>query len=404
LSSSTRVHRAIFCLLALTLVAVVTSVHLGRWPGSAEFAGLDFYDYYFAGVAVRRGASPYDVALAESLARQAGVALRVGSDFIYPPWFAAAMTLFTALSPRAAFALWSCGLFASLMATLWLLRARSGPWLTVALVAATPSVFCFFVGQVNHYVLLLVTAAWTLRRSRPIVAGALLGWAGAIKLAPLVLLAAACRRERARTWLGAGVVLTLCALMGAVALPGENTRWLTRVLPATGVLTAETAHFLNQGIAGFFARTLLANEWTTPWITPPLATVRALSSLTRLALVAMAALFALWIGQRRPEESWRAWSALVAVSVLVSPLAWEGTHVMVLFSLALSAGRVPKWLTMAVFALWAIERAIDLFARAPAVAAAVRSYTIVSSCLVWTTLALLVAIVAPVARRQRVAT
>lgn len=388
-----RTRAAIFALLSAVLVAVVASVHLGRWPGSAAFAGLDFYDYYFAGVAVRRGASPYDVALAESLARDAGVAFRAGSDFIYPPWFALAFAPLSVLSPRTAFALWSLASIASYLLVLRALHDRRASWLTVALVAATPSVFSLFVGQVNHFVLLAVTVAWTYRRSRPAVTGALLGLVAAIKLAPIVLLAAACRRERARTWSAAAAVLIVCAVAGAVGLPGENTRWLSRVLPQASELTAATAHFLNQGIAGFFARSLLVNEWTTPWTTLSLSSVRALSLVVRASLVLATTLYAAWISERRPAEAWRAWSALVAVSVLVSPLAWEGTHAMVIFSLALAARRVSLGVSIAVFTSWAIERAIDLFFGTRFVADAVRSHTIVSSCLVWATLGLLFAIV-----------
>lgn len=391
---------ALFVLLSLVLAAVVTSVHALRWPGSAEFSGLDFYDFYFAGVAVRRGASPYDVALAESLAREASVAFRPGSDFIYPPWFALAIAPLTVLSPRAAFAVWSVGLFVAYCATLWLLGARHRPWLAALLVGATPSVFCFFVGQINHYVLLTVALAWTLRRTRPWASGALIGAAAAVKLAPFIVLFAMPRAQRGRAWLGAIVALTLAAAVGALALPGESTRWFTEVLPKTNALTAESAHFLNQGIAGFFARSLLENTWTTAWTALAPRAVATLSLCARLAFVSATCAFALFVTQRRPTHGWRAWSALVIASVLASPLAWEGTHVMIVFALMLSAGRVHRAITAFVFVTYCLERAIDLTIRSPSTAELVRTSTLVSSCAVWACLLLLAAIVAPALRHS----
>ncbi len=390
---------ALFVLLSLVLAAVVTSVHLLRWPGSTVFSGLDFYDFYFAGVAVRRGASPYDATLADALARQASVAVRPGSDFIYPPWFALAIAPLTVLSPRVAFAVWSVGLFVAYCATLWLLGARHRPWLAALLIGATPSVFCFFVGQINHYVLLAVALAWALRRTRPWASGALIGAAAAVKLAPFIVLLAMPRAQRGRAWAGALAALLVAAAVGLVALPGESTRWFTEVLPKTNALTADSAHFLNQGIAGFFARSLLENTWTRPWVALAPRSVATLSLLARLVFVAATCGFALFVTQRRPAHGWRAWSALVIASVLASPLAWEGTHVMIVFALMLSAGRVHRAITASVFVTYCAQRAIDLTIRSPSTAELVRTSTLVSSCATWACLLLLAAIVAPTLRR-----
>jgi hypothetical protein len=340
-------------------------VHARVVPAVDAYAGVDFYDYYFAARAWRAGASPYDSAANQGLARDARVPSIAGSDYLYPPWFAVALGPLTVLPPRAAFALWTLASLLALGLALHHLRARRLPWMTAAVLLMPPTLFSLAVGQVNHLLLALLACAWAFRARKPGLAGALIGVAGAIKLAPLLVLLACPRRHRMAAARGAAGAFAVALIGGEVLAPGELRRWAFEALPRATVFSADRAHPVNQGVQALLARTFVSNAWTSPLVVLPTHVVGVVAALVAVLVVALVGFRALSLVARGRGETWRAWASLVTVSVLASPLAWEGTFALLAMPILLAARRVDARLLGGSVALFVLQRALDGFAHAP---------------------------------------
>lgn len=334
-------------------------------PSLRAVAGVDYYDYHFAGRAVLAGLSPYDAAWARAQAMQASVPVIANSDFIYPPWFAAAMVPFALLPLQLGFATWYAF---SAVAMQWIagqLGGRRRPiwWLMITFV---PAWFTLVVGQVNLLLVALLTLAWLRREARPSLAGVALGVAAAIKFAPGLLIVVALLQGRRRLALTAAGTIALLLVAGECAAPGSTKVYFGQILPGVGALPVRYAHPVNQGLGGAILRLCTPNPWTIPAVTWSTAQCARLVT----AGIALAATWVLLIVARHrrpdPRTEARTWALAIAVALVSAPVAWESTYVWLLLPLGLTLGlpgatRPAAILTGAIVA----QRLLDPFAHTP---------------------------------------
>lgn len=331
-----------------------------------QFAFLDFYDYYFASLAISRSISPYENTVIEDWVRAANVPYITGSDYIYPAWVAWVLQPLLLFTPRTAAAVWfvlSAGLL------LFILKQLVPDRLGMALLAGLlfpPTLFTLFVGQINIFLLALLVAAWLLRDSRPLLGGLALGLVTAVKLGPGLLLPLLLWMRRTTMAVGAAITCVLAILLGELGAPGSTVRYVTKVIPELATPSARHAHPVNQSLTAVLIRHLMPNAWTQPVTSAP-SLVRPLSGLVAGLLLGLCVVAAYRAGADRRAQERRLWAAGVSLIVVLSPLAWESLFVLLLLPLALlrQEGIRPWWL-VCIWLLFVLQRVLDPFVNQPA--------------------------------------
>lgn len=233
------------------------------------------------------------------------------------PHVAVAFVPLTALPLPAAWLAWQAVNVAAL-GLLWrLLPVRPGRLLTV-LLCLTPAVLSqVALSQVAALLAVLVTAAWLeTRRGRWLSAGVALGLAIAMKpfLVPVACWLAVSRAGR--------VAGTALATAGALTLVG--VRLLSPAAYVTWLDAARSASWavfeLNVSLFGWLARVGLGDS-PVPW-------------LTVCALVGGVTAWSAWGRLDAP-----AWVAVLAATVLLSPLGWAYYELILLGPLLLAVSR-----------------------------------------------------------------
>ena len=165
-------------------------------------------------------------------------------------------------------------------------------------------------GQFNLVLLVLLTGSWTADRSgRPLLAGALVGVATAIKLFPgFLLLYFVVRRDWKAIAAMAASLLILTGLTATVLGTAAYRDYVTEVLPRTRSMYESS--WMNASFAGFWSR--LFNPGMGRGSTLPLwdnsFVAQSAILLCRLAVVVLLAVCVLRHG-RRLIEIWRSvWS------------------------------------------------------------------------------------------------
>jgi alpha-1,2-mannosyltransferase len=191
------------------------------------------------------------------------------------------------------------------------LRSRLAVPGVVLLLFSSPLLKTLALGQVYPFLALGLVVAWiSERRDRPFVCGLALGLVVALKpsLAPVILWPLVRRRWRAfAAALGAG---TMATVVGAIVVgPGSTIDWL-RLLSNDTV----NAFWDNASLSSATARLFTENEFgqhiaTLPWMVPLAYAVGVAAILFTAARVRHGPDVALW--------------ALVAASLLASPIAWH---------------------------------------------------------------------------------
>jgi hypothetical protein len=210
-------------------------------------------------------------------------------------------------------------------------------------------------GQLTLVLVLLVTAIWALERSgRPGAAGLLLGLAAAIKLYPAYLAVFFAVRGQLRALLAAAVSLSVLTLVTAAVL-GMDTYHDYRqiVLPYLGRFQPLSYNF---SFTGFWhklfdpaAQVVLSSP---SWASPTLARWGTLLS----DLVVTVIVAALVLRARTPERRDLAFGASVTAMLLVSPITWDISLVLLLVPIAVIArntGR-SRWVPTALVLILAI--------------------------------------------------
>lgn len=292
---------------ALIAAFLLRGVLLCRLLLMAQPAGLDFLPLWT--VARIDPARAYDFAYVT--AQQAWLYVGDPRPFIYPPSALPFLRPFGALPfwvAYPAFVAMGGALF------LWASRRLGADWRL--LILPPPILLVALAGQVTFLIGGLVTAALTLK-NRPLLAGVLLGVAGAIKPQMLVLLPLALIVERNwRTFVTTGATAALIAL-GAVLLGGDWGAWLAALPRFTALVAADR---------GLVATTL------TPF---------AAWGVASLVVTVPIAAAGVWLAFRRGEAAHRV-LALLGGALLVSPYVMN-------YEIALL---VPAVLALGGLALW----------------------------------------------------
>ncbi|MGH3085768.1 MAG: glycosyltransferase family 87 protein [Rubrobacteraceae bacterium] len=220
-----------------------------------------------------------------------------------------------------------------------------GGWAVVAtglLLVSSPLLATLALGQIYAFLTLGLVAAWTFdRRGMPIASGVALGLTIAVKpsLLPLALWPLVRKRWNALiSTLVTGAVATLVAAF--VVGFGATFEWV-------GILLGSSVspYWDNASIPSAAARLFTENEYveaiaSVPWLVP-------VAYLVGLALVALTA----W--KLRDDPSLGFW-ALVAVSLLASPISWHNYLMLLAPGILLLVSRGKYLLALLLLALQTI--------------------------------------------------
>jgi hypothetical protein len=294
---------------------------------------LDFFQEYASARNYREGLSVYTVQTV-TVPCYLGFEQRQDDPFrfirinAHPPASVLLALPLTGLSYQDSFLVWNLTALAVLAAFLWLvlrqLEIPFSPWsclpLLVLLLASNPLRQQFNQGQLNTFLLLLITGAWAADRvGRPWLSGALLGLATALKLFPgFLFLYPLCRGQ----WRPlAGGVFAFFALNGlALALFGPEPYWdyFGKVIPHLGMYRDV---WLNCSLNGYWHKLFDSRSGhTIPlWQAPAVA---AAGTVASCALVVAVVAFLTRRARTRPAQD-LAFCLAINGMLLVSPITWE---------------------------------------------------------------------------------
>jgi hypothetical protein len=307
LSASSRSRLGFWLIAALIVACWIYSLPaFGR-------ARLDLQYYLVAAHRIAHGGSAY------------------GSDdgYIYPPLLAHALALLPFSVPAIAW-LWNTLLAASLLVTVWLGMRAAG--LSRYALGASALLFLFFqpaqygisVGNASLLVAGLLALAASCLFTLPILAGALVGLAAALKIIPVVILvwmAGAYVRQRDRVWLlagSAGVVVFLA-----------------------GFLTRDALTFLHAADVAIDSRALLGANFSLFCQIERVSGIR----LAGMVGLSLAAALAFLLGFQTPpgERAARSgWGIAQLIAVASAPVAWSHLFVLAFWPALLAAGSLVE--------------------------------------------------------------
>ena len=309
-----------------------------------------------------------------------------GYRYVYPPLLAILFLPLAGWAPENAALVWFLlSVLAFGGSLVWLARMpRAGPspgWKAVAVAAVVCLGFAhqgFQRGQVTHLLLgLQVGALACLLGRRFVGAGLLLGFAGALRLTPLLpaaavglgLLVHGLRAGRARPWLSFGAGLAASLALGFVVLPwlvlgpgragAVTERWLevTRDLQA-GEVDLDADYRINEWRFKNQAPRRVAATWTgwaqgadfekeRPLFGDEATLAHVDTAVAWLGLLVVLAGLGLGLtrmGDPSGPGFALAYALVLLLPVLVTRYAWPTHYLMALPALALaSAAAAPRW-------------------------------------------------------------
>ncbi len=256
--------------------------------------------------------------------------------FAYPPFAAVFLSPLAAVAPTTAVVLFTeVSLLALGAAVWWVVRPmveRHGwnpLYVWVLAVAAAfplkPVWLTIGIGQINLVLLVLVLTDFALLRGKSRFAGIGIGFAGAIKLTPLLFIVYLAVTRRWRAAFTAAASAGAATLLGFAVLPSESWRYFFGglIFDVEGISNA--ARTPNQSLSGLVARiTGEAVAPTLPWLL--------------LALPALA--FGLWQARRlfRHGNDLAGFTVIGLTTALVSPISWTHHLVWIVPALAVLLG------------------------------------------------------------------
>jgi Glycosyltransferase family 87 len=302
------------CLLAFLLLELAWIY----WVHSNEKL-IDFYAYDVASSALKQGLSPYYMSReaidAISLQRGLPASTRVPS-YLYSPFLAAVLVPLLTFSAPTAAVLWSLGSLAALTLSGMLLSQISSrrwidPTVFVLLLLMAPALTTFYAGQVNHYLLLTMTAAaWAIERGRARLVGAALAVGILVKTIPLSLVGILMLH---RQWLSLRW-LVLCALV----LAATTMAWV-----GVDPYLAYFGHAWR--LAGGGAPPMVPVNQSLAATTARLlgGTAAAGVALALSGLIGVCSLFILVRAGRHRDAMLPGIGLLMAAVALVAPISWS---------------------------------------------------------------------------------
>jgi alpha-1,2-mannosyltransferase len=289
--------------LAIGMDARFMGSTLGRISASSMDVHADFDSFWRSAEAVWEGRDPYD----------AGARL----VNLNPPFWTLLLAPFGLMEPLAAYRWFVLIMVLTAVGYMaWMageLRLRGG-WAVLAaamLLLSSPLLATLALGQLYPILALGLVASWAAeRRGRHLLSGGALGLVVAVKpsLLPVILWPAVRRRWGALVAaLASGAAATL---VGAVVLGPGTTLEYVRILLAEPLSTYWDNASLPSAAARFFTENEFARPLATlPWMVP-VAYVLGIGAIFLTAAKA------------RQDAEMGLW-ALVAASLLASPIAWH---------------------------------------------------------------------------------
>lgn len=343
-------------LLALLLIPGIflTIADLARVPRQVDFAA-----YYLAGQALRAGQDPFDATVAERLAAAAGI--REHTPYIYPPLLALVIQPLTFLEyPLAAVVWFVLSVLALILSVRLLLRflqvpARLVPYLVLPVFFVPPVHYTLELGQINHFLLLLLVAAAVEFRSRREVSvyhaalpGLLVGSAAALKVFPMglgiVFLLTADFIAFAAMLLTAGLLTAGSILYGSNAVSAID--WFQQIAPQITAERLITPN--NQSLHAVCVRLFTAHSFEAVPLSDSLSTtvtVRPLvqapnyASMVATPLSAAVIIITMWalFAQRHsmsPLTHTTRFALMLTATLIVLPVVWDHYYVLLLLPIA----------------------------------------------------------------------
>lgn len=323
---------------------------IALWPPSIP---MDFFQEWSSAHEVLAGRTAYPD-LEEAVPRLLGVSLDPSSESVRvnahpPPAILLGLPL-GYLDYPTAMAIWRAVTFGLILACTMLLGREVGTLPAplrppasigaVLLLTSAPVALTIFHGQLHAVLLALILGAWWAdRHERQSMAGVLLGVAGAIKLTPILLLGYFLVRGRWRA-VAAGVLAFLAVNALTLAILGPA------VLRDYGNAMPRVAHFrsgrTNASLPAFWAKLFdpAPGRPIVPIVRSP--EVDKIGSLISVTAVAAIAAVVIRRARSRAEQD-RAFALAVTAFVLVGPLTWEHTLLLLMLPLTLLACDWPGW-------------------------------------------------------------
>jgi hypothetical protein len=311
---------------------------------------VDFAAYYVAARAMHMGLSPYDPRVADSIATSAGITER--TPYIYPPLLARAIEPLAAFQYDAAARVWLALSIAALVLALYLLAQhihlrRRLLLVAIPLVMFTPAVhYTLELGQINHFLLLMMTTA--VLTSSPILSGALIGVAGALKVYPLALGAVFLLEWNVIALGGTVISAALLTALGSLGTSADSSvvYWLAQVAPAINVERLITPG--NQSLQAICTRLFAAHTFEAVALSASLPTTISVEPILNAPALASAAAAVLsiviagvsgWtlIRTRRapgPVARLARFSLVLTLMLIVLPVVWDHYYVLLLLPAA----------------------------------------------------------------------
>jgi alpha-1,2-mannosyltransferase len=218
-----------------------------------------------------------------------------------------------------------------------------------------PLYLTFYHGQINLVLVLVVTAIWVLERSgRSSAAGLLLGAAAAIKLYPAFLAIYYLAQGRIRPLIFAALSFLALTFVTALILGSDAFHdYATVVLPWNADFRILG---YNISIAGLWHKLFhpIQGEMIEP-LWPSLAVARWGTLLSNLAITAMVATVV--HRARTLTERDLAFATTVTAMLLVSPVTWDHSLLLLLVPIAVIARSAEKspWMPAALALILAID-------------------------------------------------
>lgn len=328
--------RAPILRLLTATVALLAVAQLWLAWDEIRTGGMDFQQDYIAAQRLVAGDSLFTPFSREEVAalggrEELGFGMRQNA---HPPFAVLLVVPLTLLPFWAAALLWTLGSAALLALIIWRVAGElglplRGMWrllLPLLMLNWYPVWLHLHLGQWTILLTALVVEAWAaLRRGRDGWAGALLGLAALIKLYPLLLFGYALWRGRWRA-LAAGAAAVLALVLAQTAIdPRHYAEYIGQVAGSTDATWRVSPR--NASLSTVSARLFAGSDEVRPLIDLPAAELPARAALYALALAAFAA--ALWRRRRSPDLTGEL-AALVCAMLLLSPLTWEHTIIMLL--------------------------------------------------------------------------
>ncbi len=337
--SSQTVARTVFLAVSLFLMGEGFVMNLGYIRGFGLGAGGDLDQDYCAAKAWLHGQSIYaDLNPVCNTAKERG---RVDVENFHPPMAAFVLLPFVlaGASIQVTFITWGVLMMLGYMAVVYLSMVyfEVPAHLRLALLGGAllwfPHISQSMNGQFSTVVLMLVFLGWFwLQQGKEELGGAALGAAIAVKLFPALLgvYLLATRRFRALGALGA-TFLVLQGLTFLAAGPTDFLRYYTSVMPEDS--RRFLTYAMNQSFTGAGISLLQPNRYVEHIADWPRLGL-ALMLMFALGLVAWAAFSA-----RRGEDPDHTYWHFTALSVILCPISWDHTMIVMVPLCVLLLGR-----------------------------------------------------------------